>query len=440
MSVTDRWHLSRTRAAEPCKEHGMVPSCIHGEGDRWQVRWRDEDGVQKKKNFALRQGRNPDKHADAFDAKIRASLDAGSYVDPADADGIFQAYAEEWRKSRTHDEVTAILVERQLRLHVYPDPEHPGRTPSGGVPLGHRSWRDLGKRPSITQQWIAGMRLGAGSKIQVIRTVSSVFIAAIDDGLIGRNPTQAKSVQRPKASPRKAVPWTAERVRAVSGGLPGRFAVLPYLGAGTGMRQGEMLGLAVDAVAFLGRNPRISVCRQVRMVGTALCFAPVKNDKAHDVPLPEELAVMLSEHLRRYPAAAVTLPWEKPAGEPVTFSLVFTNGRGNAVNRNLFNRDAWKPALAAAGVIPARKPGNRNWVLARDDGVHALRHTAASAWLSRGVDITAVAEWLGDTVATVYQYYAHMMPDADERGRAAMTGFFAELAGADCALPVPLAR
>ena len=100
----------------------------------------------------------------AFDAKIRASLDDGSYVDPGDADGTFQVYAEEWRKSRTHDEVTAILVERQLRLHVYPDPAYPGRTPPGGIPLRHRTWRDLGKRPSITQARIAGMKLGAGRR------------------------------------------------------------------------------------------------------------------------------------------------------------------------------------------------------------------------------------------------------------------------------------
>jgi integrase len=440
MSVADRWHSSRARNCERCKEHGMIPSTVHGQGDRWQVRWRDENGVQKKKNFALRQGKDPEKHADAFDAKIKVSLDDGSYIDPSDAGGTFQAYAEEWRKTRTHDEVTAILVERQLRLHVYPDPAHPGRTPSGGIPLGHRTWRDLGKRPSITQAWIAGMKLAAGSKIQVIRTVSSIFIAAIDDGLIGRNPTQAKSVQRPKPAPKKAMPWAADRVRALSDSLPGRFAVLPYLGAGTGMRQGEMLGLAVDAIAFLGRNPQISVCRQVRMVGTRLCFAPVKNDRVHDVPLPEDLAVMLSEHLRLYPPTAVTLPWETSAGEPVTFSLVFTDGRGKAVNRNIFNRDAWKPALAAAGVIPPRQPGKRNWPAAPDDGTHALRHTAASAWLSRGVDITAVASWLGDTVATVYTYYAHLMPDADERGRAAMAAFFAELAGRNCALPVPQAR
>ena len=83
----------------------------------------------------------------------------------------------------------------------------------------------------------------------MIRIVSSIFIAAIDDGLIGRNPTQAKWVQRPKPAPKKAVPWDVGRVRAVADALPGRFAVIPYLGAATGMRQGEMLGLAVDAIS-----------------------------------------------------------------------------------------------------------------------------------------------------------------------------------------------
>ena len=67
------------------------------------------------------------------------------------------------------------------------------------------------------------------------------------------------------------------------------------------------------------------------------------------------------------------MPWEHPGGEPVMFSLVFTDGRGKAVNRNIFNRDAWKPALAAAGVIPQRQPGKRNWLAAPDDDLHVLR-------------------------------------------------------------------
>jgi integrase len=103
-----------------------------------------------------------------------------------------------------------------------------------------------GKRPSLIQAWISGMQLGPGSARQVIRDVSSVFIAAIDDGLVARNPVQAKSVTSPKAPENKARPWTLDQVDAMAGALPPRFAVLPYLGAGAGMRQGELFGLAVD--------------------------------------------------------------------------------------------------------------------------------------------------------------------------------------------------
>jgi len=65
--------------------------------------------------------------------------------------------------------------------------------------------------------------------------------------------------------------------------------------------------------------------------------------------------------------------------------------------------------------------------------MHALRHTAASAWLAAGVDIVSVAAWLGDTVQVVLATYAHLMPDADERGRKAMNAFFQN---ASCAADV----
>lgn len=52
--------------------------------------------------------------------------------------------------------------------------------------------------------------------------------------------------------------------------------------------------------------------------------------------------------------------------------------------------------------------------------MHVLRHTAASAWLSEGISVRAVVEFLGDTEATV-----HMMHDDRERARKAMERFFA---------------
>jgi integrase len=58
-----------------------------------------------------------------------------------------------------------------------------------------------------------------------------------------------------------------------------------------------------------------------------------------------------------------------------------------------------------------------------------LRHTAASAWLSSGISVRAVAEFLGHTEATVQATYSHMMPDDRDRARKAMEKFFARTGG-----------
>ncbi len=216
MAVVDRWHKARPRAGEAqCREHKTVPSSVHGSGERWQVRWRDEQGEQRARNFARKTGTDPDKCADAFDAKVRTTLDDGSYIDPADANTTFNAFAEDWRKTRTHDVVTAGRIERELRLHVYPA-------------IGHRTMKELGKRPSLMAAWISRIKLAPSSARQVIRDVSSVFIAAIDDGLMARNPLQAKSVARPKVAQRKAQPWTLDQVDAMAAAQsPVRGSALP---------------------------------------------------------------------------------------------------------------------------------------------------------------------------------------------------------------------
>lgn len=77
-----------------------------------------------------------------------------------------------------------------------------------------------------------------------------------------------------------------------------------------------------------------------------------------------------------------------------------------------------------AGIRAARQPGEKGRPEPRN-GMHVLRHTAASVWLSAGVvSIAAVAAWLGDTVQVVLRTYAHMMPDDDGAGRKAVNAFF----------------
>lgn len=69
----------------------------------------------------------------------------------------------------------------------------------------------------------------------------------------------------------------------------------------------------------------------------------------------------------------------------------------------------------AEGVAGGRgsRPGRLN-------GCHVLRHTAASAWLSAGLNPAKVAAYLGDTLQVVVNIYAHFLPEDDERARAVM--------------------
>jgi len=82
------------------------------------------------------------------------------------------------------------------------------------------------------------------------------------------------------------------------------------------------------------------------------------------------------------------------------------------MHRKMVN-DRWKIALRRAGI-----PGDR-WHM-----THVLRHTAVSARLSAGISARAVAEFIGDTEATVMATYSHMMPDDRDRARKAMDRFF----------------
>lgn len=183
--------------------------------------------------------------------------------------------------------------------------------------------------------------------------------------------------------------------------------------AGCGLRQGEVFGLAVEDVDFLGGV--LHVVRQVKLLRGRPVFAPPKGGKERDVPLPESIALGLAGHLTHVPAADVTLPWKTLDGSPVTASLIFRSPEGHALNRNRFNDRQWRPALRAAGVVGGR-----------DNGMHALRHFYASVLLDAGESIKALSEYLGhhDPGFTL-RTYTHLMPSSETRTRAAVDAVWA---------------
>lgn len=122
------------------------------------------------------------------------------------------------------------------------------------------------------------------------------------------------------------------------------------------------------------------------------------------------MALRLSAHIAAFPPVPVTLPWKDPGGKPVTVALMFSSREHAALNRNHVNTYIWKPALKKAGVPQLR-----------ENGFHALRHYFASALLGNGVDIRALACYLGHTdPGFTLRVYTHLMPDAADRMRQAV--------------------
>ncbi|MFJ4947614.1 tyrosine-type recombinase/integrase [Streptomyces sp. NPDC088760] len=401
--IQDRWY--KTEVAPDGKTR-KVRTDRHGTGLRYRARYVGPDGTEKSKSF-------PDgkkRLADQWLARIEADMSRGQYVDPDAGKVTFQQYAAEWLTGQTTDPTTRENTERRLRLHAFPY-------------LGSRPLSSL--QPSDIRAWMRKLEDAgsAGSSRRVIfGNVSAVLSAAVDDGRLARNPCRAGSVRRPKPSPGRVTPWSADRVFAVRRGLPERFRAMVDVGAGCGLRQGEIFGLPVDEVDPL--SGVLHVTQQVKIVDRKLVFAPPKNGKLRDVPLPDSVAFALAEHMTAFPPAEVTLPWMRPDGEPVTKLLYFTAAEGGAVWRNAFNAHAWKPALAAAGVIPKPGPGER-YKEAREDGMHALRHFYASVLLDAAESIKALSAYLGHADAGfTLRTYTHLMPSSETRTRKAVDAMY----------------
>ncbi|MER6466178.1 site-specific integrase [Streptomyces sp. NPDC001228] len=360
--IQDRWFRTETA---PNGKTTREKTDRYGTGLRYRARYVVPDGSERSKYFPDKQKRL----AEAWLTQIAADMTRGQYVDPSAGKETFREFATRWLASQTTDPSTIVNMELRFRLHAFPY-------------IGSRSLSAF--QPAHIRTWaraLADSGMAASNQRTVFANVSAVFGAAVDDGILARNPCRAGSVRAPKLDRRNLKPWTRDRVVAVRDGLPTQYATTVDIGAGCGLRQGETFGLAVDEVDFVGGVGH--VVRQVKLVGPQMVFAPPKGGKLRDVPLPDVVSDVLAAHITHRSPIDVTLPWKTPDGPPVTAKLLFYSRERKGLNRNYFNMYLWKPALIAAGVIPERAPGER-FKQSREHGMHALRHYYASVLLDSG--------------------------------------------------------
>jgi integrase len=329
----------------------------------WVCRWRDEAGKQRKKGFT----RKVD--ADKFRADVEHQLNTGTYVDAAAGKTTFRAYAEQWRAAQPHRPRTAERVESQLRVHVYPA--------FGGRPIAQ-------VRTSELQAFVTGLAVAPGTARTIFSTVRAVFAAATLDRIIGRNPAAGRQVKLPPMPRKIVVPLAVEQVEALHAAMPPRYRALVKVGAGTGLRQGELFGLQVADVDFLRR--KLTVERQVD--------GPLKNKSSYrTIPLARTVVDELAAHLAAYPATGTD--W------------IFTDEDGKPLHRNGFNQRVWHKARAAAGAPKVV--------------MHDLRHFYASLLIRGGLSVKVVADRLGHAnAAMTLNVYSHLWPDDEDRSRDAV--------------------
>jgi integrase len=339
---------------------------------QWRARYRDDTGREHARHF--------DRRTDAqrWLDQVTAALVRGEYVDPRAGRVTFKTYAEDWRKSQVHRPTSALTIESALRKHTYPT-------------LGNKPLASI--KPSQIQAWVKALSEGLSPRsVQLLHsTVAGVFKAAVRDRLIASNPCDGTKL--PKAPPQQVEPLPTGLVHALADALPLRYRALVILAAGTGVRQGEALGVTVDRIDFLRRSLRVDQ-QLVCVPGRTPFLAPPKTAASvRTIPLPQVVVDALAAHIAAFP--------------PGDGGLVFTTAAGKPIRRGSFG-DIWRAAVKATGAPPGT-------------GMHQLRHYYASLLIRHGESVKTVQARLGHASASqTLDCYSHLWPDSDDRTRTAV--------------------
>jgi len=234
----------------------------------------------------------------------------------------------------------------------------------------------------------------------VYRILAMVLRSAVQDDLLVKSPCmRIPALVEP---PRLLTMLTPDQARELlAAARPQDHAVLA-LTLGTGLRQGEALGLRLANLRLLQRE--LSVDEQARVrpgAGVELTRELKTAASRRVVPLPPFAVAALSLHVQRY-------------GVRPQDGLLFRNTQDGLWRRGSFNDSVWKPTLLRAGLPSAF-------------GFHALRHPYASSLIAAGVHPRVVQARLGHkSIVETMDTYGHLFPDAHEQTSQALEKLYGQ--------------
>ena len=183
------------------------------------------------------------------------------------------------------------------------------------------------------------------------------------------------------------MPLSVDQVHDVAAAMPEHVRAAVVTVAGTGLRQGELFGLCVDRVDFLGRELRVDQQLWSPRRGPAVLRPPKSRNSFRTVALSSVEVDALAAHIGAF----------GPGRDGLVFHL---EGR---------------PIVRAQGGKYARKAAASAEL--EGFGWHDLRHHHASLLLSRGISPALVAERLGHDIKTLLRTYAHVIRSDEDKVR-----------------------
>jgi integrase len=268
-----------------------------------------------------------------------------------------------------------------LRLHIEPA-------------IGHIALARLTAEHVDTM--LAASELEPKGQRNVLGFLGRVLDVALDRGHVLRN--AARLVEPPRVVAAEPTVLTAEASRRILVAVRGdRLEALWVAALGTGLRQGELLGLRWQDLDLADATVTVRYAL-VRVNGAYALDEPKTARSRRIVALPAFVVAALREHRTRQ------LGERLAAGEATTPGLVFVAPTGRPLNGGWVSH-RWRAIAVAAGV---------------DVTFHGLRHTSATLLRDAGVPEDVRMSRMGHTTTGMARRYAHATEAPDRAAAAAL--------------------
>lgn len=344
----DRWHKrypKPERGDEPCrcgtKGRPLYPSADHGRGRRWQARYTDIEG--KERRACLSTWQQARDHLDRALADIDNQRSPSSLGDRRVA--FFAAQMMKRRRKRQKNVNTSDAYEGHLRNHILPF-------------AGKLRASSLCRRDSVSFVDYLLDKPGINSPRtvrQIFKTWRILMHYMLDEDVLLPSNIVAR-IELPEVKPRVKVALSPVQVAAVAAAMrqvAPHYEVLIWLGACAGLRQGEAFGLRRNQVVW--EQSLLHVVEQ-RQRGKAV---RLKTRASYaTLPVDHFLIEQLARHASRWSRPESASPHPGRVGQqhgpadPTGEDLIVTNRSGRPVLHGDFYRK-WRSAVTQAG-LPER--------------------------------------------------------------------------------------